>query len=208
MKKLFLYKILPVFSLFMLVLFSLTSSCFAGYTTNDDGSVTVELPDGKSYKLTSEFFNGFKYVVYGYYFDNDNNLMESCYYSNNPMTFDINPDVGYYISGDTFYGIFGSVHSYPLEVPFSGNSLTSPYSSHIIPLYSTYDVYSSDGQLVFPPAPPQEEAPQVELMKPTQLEEIPQQIAGVVEIALPIFLAIFGILLVLYLIKSKNLLHL
>lgn len=53
-----------------------------------------------------------------------------------------------------------------------------------------------------------EEVDKVELMKPTQVQEIPQQIVAVVMIVLPIFLGIFGVLLVLYLIKSKNLLQL
>lgn len=74
---------------------------------------------------------------------------------------------------------------------------------------SNTNVYDNNNELVFQGAPQaQEGAVQVELMKPTQVQEIPQQIVAVVMIVLPIFLGIFGVLLVLYLIKSKNLLHL
>lgn len=76
--------------------------------------------------------------------------------------------------------------------------------------YGNHDICnSSTNEVVFQGAPQaQEGAVQVELMKPTQVQEIPQQILAVVMIVLPIFLGIFGVLLVLYLIKSKNLLQL
>ena len=86
----------------------------------------------------------------------------------------------------------------------SGTCSGFSYSSSI---FCTADIVNENGEVVFQGAP-QEEVPKVELMKATQVEEIPQQIAGILAIALPIFLTIFGILLVLYLIKSKNLLHL
>lgn len=73
-------------------------------------------------------------------------------------------------------------------------------------LFSSYDVRNSEGELVFQGAPLV--VSQVELMKAIQPEEIPQQIAEIVVMILPIFLLIFGTLLVLYLLKSKNLLHL
>lgn len=77
-------------------------------------------------------------------------------------------------------------------------------------IFSTFDICdSTSGNVVFHVAPQaQGEVVQVELMKPTQVQEIPQQIVAVVMIVLPIFLGIFGVLLVLYLIKSKNLLQL
>lgn len=73
--------------------------------------------------------------------------------------------------------------------------------------YGQANVLDSEGNVVFQGAPHAQVA-QVELMKPTQVEEILPQIIAIVEIVLPIFLGIFGILLVLYLIKFKNLLHL
>lgn len=82
-------------------------------------------------------------------------------------------------------------------------------------IYANNNIYRLDNssgitnELVFQGAPQaQGEAVQVELMKPTQVQEIPQQIVAIVMIVLPIFLGIFGVLLVLYLIKSKNLLQL
>ena len=49
---------------------------------------------------------------------------------------------------------------------------------------------------------------QVATMEITQVEALPMAIIQIVEIILPVFLIVFGVLLVLYLIKSKNLLHL
>lgn len=71
---------------------------------------------------------------------------------------------------------------------------------------TNYDIYNSSGELFFP-LPPQV-IPQVATMEMTQVEELPRAIIQIVKIILPVFLAIFGILLVLYLIKSKNLLNL
>jgi len=90
-------------------------------------------------------------------------------------------------------------------------------------VFTTQNIVNENGDVVFQQAPqeqeeitnptnPEEEITspvvQVELMKPTQVEEILPQIIAVVGIVLPTLLTIFGVLLVLYLIKSKNLLHL
>ena len=50
--------------------------------------------------------------------------------------------------------------------------------------------------------------PMVEPMEVSKVEELPTLIIQIVEMIIPVFLIIFGTLLVLYLIKSKNLLQL
>ena len=89
-------------------------------------------------------------------------------------------------------------------------------------VFTTKNIVNENGDVVFQGAPQEQEeitnptqeeeitnpVVQVELMKPTQVQEILPQIMAVVGIVLPMLLTIFGVLLVLYLIKSKNLLHL
>lgn len=69
------------------------------------------------------------------------------------------------------------------------------------------DIYEGKDNTVVFQAPPQKvegiTIPAIQTAK-----EIPQRIVETVKIILPIFLAIFGVLLFLSLIKSKNLLHL
>lgn len=73
-------------------------------------------------------------------------------------------------------------------------------------IYANHDVLNEEGEVVFQgaPLPPQV----VEPMKIQQVEEIPQEVIKIVKMIIPTFLMIFGTLLVLYLIKSKNLLSL
>ena len=100
---------------------------------------------------------------------------------------------------------------------------TYHYNQAVKTFYGQANVLDNEGNVVFQGAPqeqeeitnptnPEEEITspvvQVELMKPTQVQEILPQIMAVVGIVLPTLLTIFGVLLVLYLIKSKNLLHL
>lgn len=70
-------------------------------------------------------------------------------------------------------------------------------------LYSNVDVYdyNNPDKLVFQGAPQME----VELVQAMKVEEIPQKIIQIIMIILPIFLLIFGTLLVIYLIRLKNL---
>ena len=72
-------------------------------------------------------------------------------------------------------------------------------------VYSNYDILDKNsGNLVFQKAPLQMVVP----MEVGKVEELPTLIIQIVEMIIPAFLIIFGTLLVLYLIKSKNLLQL
>lgn len=76
--------------------------------------------------------------------------------------------------------------------------------------FNTMDIYKANwidfvgyeftDEVVFQGAPQK-----VELVQAMKVEEIPQKITQIIMIILPIFLLIFGTLLVIYLIRSKNL---
>lgn len=72
-------------------------------------------------------------------------------------------------------------------------------------MFSNYVVLDSNGKTVFQVAPQAQVEPLSEI---TQVEEIQPVVAKIVGLVLPACLTIFGTLLVLFLIKSKNLLQL
>ena len=177
----------------------------------------VEVSEGEGY-----------FYIYVYYYEGDVSFVSD------DTCMRVNIGEG----GSATYSFYGSwisdVHDGGIiSFPTSNNGyLTSDsfttsvanYSQRLKYYYGDCAVFDNNGNEVFQGAPqgqeggitnpanPVEEITtpgvQVELMKPTQVEEILPQIIAVVEIVLPIFLGIFGVLLVLYLIKSKNLLHL
>jgi len=191
-------KILIILSIFLILIFNLYTFCFAADVTIED--TNYQLSD-----FVSSYYN--KSIVM-YRFN------ETCFFlflSDTPLVIDKSNAVVTNLDNTEFYKSFGykvdissmlllDKSSFSFLKTFSDNPLR--YAGNI--LYSTTDVYDTEGNVVFQGAP----QPKVELMKATQVEEIPQQITRVVLIVLPIFLLIFGIFLVLYLIKSKNLLNL
>lgn len=212
----FTHKFLPIIGVFLLVAFSLCTSCFASSVSYNDE--LVELPS---------FFDDYYYFIY-FKCTYDSSIEQYGYsyiycFSHNPIfVSDVNgrkqltgENCSYNCSGNSGSNWTSSstpfqsfINSIPEPTRFSGgvwiNSVD--YDNGII--LCNHDIKDVNGNVVFQVAPQVEEVPKVELMKATQVEEIPQQIVAVVMIVLPIFLAIFGVLLVLYLIKSKNLLQL
>lgn len=192
----FTHKFLPVLSIFLLALFVLCTSCFAV-----SSSITI---NDVSYEVSSfiQTFDKIFIITDG----------SSYYLFVMPYDSDIVVNGLLYCSSGSFYQATTATRSISELLSFGEDNFTSfsggsfGYGRDIY--YTNFNVYDTDGNLVFQGAPQVEEVPKVELMKATQVEEIPQQIIAVVMIVLPIFLAIFGVLLVLYLIKSKNLLQL
>lgn len=87
------------------------------------------------------------------------------------------------------------------------NSYVGYFSNKDIPVSIRKDgLYEITDEILFPGAPLP--IPMVEPMKVGKVEELPTLIIQIVEMIIPVFLIIFGTLLVLYLIKSKNLLQL
>ncbi len=190
------YRFLPLLSVFILVLFTFTTSCFADYDYSYKD---------KEYILKGDF--PFDYYVFG---RNLNDNYFAVYCSNEPFKM-ISDGSGYYKPdlsvADVYY--YNSIYQNFIDLDVSNLDIyqknPTSFSSFSIFMYSNFDVYVGNSK-VFQRTPLP--AKGVQLMKPTQVEEIPGQIVGIVKIVLPIFLSIFGILLVLYLIKSKNLLQL
>lgn len=227
------HKILPILSVFILVSFLLCTSSFGAESSN---SLTFynEYIDKD---VTLEFDNIFNYdYFYITYNSNGSYDMYHIICSDNPISYELRETGGVFWchSGvTTWYELYPSNHSKGNGLLNSSNSDLKLYQSfnsdsyeyysgglfHDL-VFSNFDVYTYDyankcftDNLVFQAAPSETETPTqetqaVELVKAIQVQEIPQQIAGILKIVLPIFLAIFGVLLVLYLIKSKNLLHL
>ena len=229
-RKIFTHKFLPVIAVFMLVLFTLTTSCFAG---------NIELDNNQNLIIPDEYLSK-KYVFFNFsecFGTGNSGLRSVFFYASDYCDFTISNSEREYISARSFYQTLNTLslsdnasssfsYSYFANV-FNGNNFDFDLTGDIVEnsnssftfrcfdgdnvnltnyYYSNFDVLDSSGNVVFQKAP--QETFQVELMKPTQVEEIPAQIVGIVKIVLPIFLTIFGVLLVLYLIKSKNLLQL
>ena len=231
-RKIFTHKFLPIIAVFMLVLFTLTTSCFGAMTyTMEDGSELIleTLPDILysdivlfKVDINSTTWKDFDYFLCTY--NSSEGVFAYPYY-------DFSTDVPCPITNIRFSFIkslndVSTVRDGNMVRCYSYNSSTGVWklssegtynlslTGNIVSYYSTKDIYSFKpddsnnlvGDVVFQGAPLP--ITQVELMKPIQVEEIPAQIVGIVKIVLPIFLIIFGVLLVLYLIKSKNLLQL
>ncbi len=134
-----------------------------------------------------------------YTFKFTSNKSESCFSGGGYSPFSSNPiEVDYNISKVSLSDVESFDYTYHTSLE---DTCTAEFRC-----FSNYDICDTEGNVVFPAPPQTVEA--VELMKETQVEEIPQQIVAILKIIIPIFLAIFGTLLLLYLIKSKNLLNL
>lgn len=203
MKEILKNKLLIIFLIAFLVA-SFTCSCF--YSVYASETLTYEGKDGKlnEFIVNDNLLSTAKYIMV---FSLKN--CDACYlfYSNKPMKVSVSNNM-YTVYGEGFKALSGGVSNHVpssdedysttvAEVKFAGIT-----DSRIF--YANFNVYDTEGKLVFQGAPLEE----VELMRATQVEEIPQQINRVLMIVIPIFLLIFGTLLVLYLIRSKNLLHL
>lgn len=209
MQNLFKNKLFIILSLFIILIIFISSSCFAF-----EDSVEINYPSN----ILSDNIKGFIVLsndnislwtfdsscyIYSVTEENGHTIVRVFMTSNTSMSFN-----RYNFDNNTFDFIreqnYGEAVTYPIDTYYNSilfYNVDNP-NNISVPIAET-------PTLVFQGAPQaQGEVVQVELMKPTQVQEIPQQIVSVVMIILPIFLGIFGVLLVLYLIKSKNLLQL
>lgn len=212
MKNKFLtHKLLPVLSIFLLALFVLCTSCFA--------SNTVSFTNSYTNKQIDMIFPNLDYNYYLIFTIRSNN--KYTYYltlSNQPMTLTSSPNfkVSTVDGSNLYYYEYGSVDSSCTTIDFSNKSplmttrsVTLGSTVELADYYiatANYDVYNDSNELVFQGAP--QEIAQVEPMKIQQVEELVPKMVEIVKIVLPVCLIVFGTLLVVYLIKSKNLLHL
>lgn len=218
-------KLFIILSIFLIIILGITSSCFA------ESENTIEITPSREGGTTSVILPSFCGTDYDYYLISAQNFYDSSFkrytlrigiiVSNSPL-YANNSNIITNKDGSVFYYNFFEYNyktsmssSYDLSAVLLSDfsacyvSLNSSVFESDYFVYSNHTIYSdnTESNVVFQGAP-QVEQPKVELMKATQVEEIPQQITKIVMIILPVFLAIFGTLLVLYLIKSKNLLHL
>lgn len=101
----------------------------------------------------------------------------------------------------------GFVYDKSFAMTTLDNSYVGYFSNKDVPVcINENGKFAITNDLLFPGAPLP--IPMVEPMKVGKVEELPTLIIQIVEMIIPVFLIIFGTLLVLYLIKSKNLLHL
>ena len=172
--------------LLFLVLLTIGTTCFASFDIDVDGSL-LSFPDLPSNVLDKEIYFLTKSTI------------TNQYYLYTTTTNKVCADGGFGLSGTRWeYNVGGTEWI---------NERTSSSFNYINPdlvLYSTVDLYDLDDNLVF------QKAPQVvvEPMKIAQVGEIPQEVIKIVQMIIPACLLIFGTLLVVYLIKSKNLLQL
>ena len=142
---------------------------------------------GEKLVNSSKEFNGSKYLMlscYPYY-----NSKVSLDLSKTPKEFDFSTDSYASVSEGSWGSWIDSTILYP------SRSL----------LYSNSDILiEGTDKVVFQGAPQTQVEP---LMEITQVEEIQPAVAKIVGLVLPACLIIFGTLLVLYLIRSKNLLQ-
>lgn len=208
-------KIFLILVIFFIVLLGMitNSYCALEIEMSDGEKVTFENPpnDGNPdffvYHFSSESSgNGYMFLTY------DSISYNFGYYDGVFICFD---NTGKLFEGIKVYKIYSSNLNGYFEPSYDTASVGFP-SSSIRSFYSTKDIYECyqndnfkyvlGSQILFQGAPLP--IPMVIPMEVSKVEELPTLIIQIVEMIIPAFLIIFGTLLVLYLIKSKNLLQL
>lgn len=210
-------KIFLILGIFFIILLGMitNSYCAVEYEMSDGKKVTFENPpnDGNPdffiwYVDNNAVNNSYFYITYNSMYCNIGFLDGS-----SPIVcFD--KDTGSMIEGMNLYTIKADKldGAFTLFQEKQSSIGVDPPST---PFYSTKDIYSCsrvssgiyklNNELLFQGAPlPIQMVTPMEVGK---VEELPTLIVQIVEMIIPAFLIIFGVLLVLYLIKSKNLLQ-
>lgn len=221
MKNILKNKLLIISVLFSIIITTMCSSVFASETTTYNYSLIY---DSKNININVDDYADFSNYLVEIAERNGGYLYISVYYFNGDVSF-VSRDSDFFVNIGEGGSVAYFTRSFPISDINDGKIVSFPssgeaslrnysfsttianYSERVKTYYGVGTVLDTSSNVVFQGAP-QAQVAQVELMKPTQVEEILPQIIAVVEIVLPIFLGIFGVLLVLYLIKSKNLLHL
>lgn len=207
-------KIFLILGIFFIVLL--------GMITNSKATMEYEMSNGEILSFESVPTDGnpdflmFKYDlsstvyrIYYYTFDNTKGTLVS------------NSGLAYSFLNDNKFPGAIKMYEYYSDSPGKGFVYSNSFSTTTLDpnykcYYSTQDIpvanYIGDGrfeitdEILFQGAPLP--IPMVTPMEVGKVEELPTLIIQIVEMIIPAFLIIFGTLLVLYLIKSKNLLQL
>lgn len=212
----FLFKILPCLLIAMIAVMCLFGSTVCAF---DGNNVVISDGFGTEHKIVfdDDILNQFNYITIVRY-EWSNYIGNFVVILTNDSNLTITPDVSssqsnmiircsdFYLSSDQSFSNNTEQNMSISSFTQRTDSFNIGGSSSMSIVYSNIDIYDVDNNLVFQ-APPQKvegiTIPAIQTAK-----EIPQRIVETVKIILPIFLAIFGVLLFLSLIKSKNLLHL
>lgn len=227
-------KLLIILAIFLVLVFTITTNCFAAEkdsviinNSSLNKNQTIFLPVGYGTDYNYYLIQHFNYYDEGFYtilylsesqiystgntgiFSEGKFLCFELYYSSFKDTIDLS---SLDFSGYTHLGpsdrelvILDGIKScyvYCYNGDFIGGFINFSNSSFV---YSNHTIFKKDTDEVVFQKPPQTT---VSLMGEMKAEEIPQLILTILEIIIPIFLTIFGMLFVIYLIRSKNLLHL
>lgn len=211
--KFFCNKIFILLLTFLLLVFSFSSVSF-GYFFYDSDNNMYNFNDNVVNQIkTYDIYNSDFYVLGCQWSFNEDNTYFVFFIKKTdtltitfdaPNSWSVNEPVEYTSCSFTSDGVLKED-----SVPSSDNLTTANISSSYFFNNECYDnigflangtFYKSDGTIFF------RLTPLAEAMRIRRVEEIPQMIALLMRILLPILLSLFGTLLVLFLIKSKNLL--
>lgn len=209
MKKIYINKLLVILSLFTILISTIFTNVFASFdfTTSDGNNYTVfDVPsDGNSYFIVYPLYSNIIIITSSvpicHGFD-AGGYSATCYRGKDMHKYySASKDYSTYSREDE--SAFSTYAKDNYEYMYTGSS--AEYRIDKL-LYSNHDITDKYGKVVFQGAPLTPTP--VEPLKITQVEEIQPAVAKIVDLVLPACLIIFGTLLVLYLIKSKNLLQL
>lgn len=196
----FTHKILPIIGLIFFILFVFSVNCFAFTVVENETEVVLpDLPEdiNKNTHFIITHYKTSSNNYYCIYYTNDTNFSTIKIATSSMgfgQSFNIVDKDGNLCSNyerDCKNGVWGNVQT------FGDLCLTT---THTV-LYSTDDIYNSDGTIFFPGTPLKMG---VQLMNPMEVEEIPQLITKLLTILVPVGLTIFGILLLVYLLGSRR----
>lgn len=187
-------KVLIILFLFILLTITLFSNVFAYDISYDNNT----------YNFTTNFpedFFGYHYIITKSSSQIAGKDYFSVIYSKTDLTVSFNSSYTFY-SDTTIWSQAGfSDTQFLCDESHTYSGGTNGTYTYIIS--ASENIFNTEGDLVFQVAPLG-----VEPMKIQQVEEIPLMMEKIIKMILPVCLIIFGTLLVIYLIKSKNLLQL
>lgn len=213
MIKFFTNKIFIIILLLFAVLFNLASVCFA---SNIEYNLSNDL---YSYTLLvdSSLINSYDYYCFIFIVNsNSDYCCVSTYFSNEPFIFNAGHGKLLSSSENGFYGIRHSFTFSDLSFPYFDNVCFSAddlltYSSdgtagYTVSYISSHDILDTNNNVVFQGAPAQEEQQQgetqgIQTLTLEQAEQIPQAMTQTLQVVIPVGLVVFGIGLVIYLVR-------
>ena len=216
-KNLFTHKILPIVAIFMFVLFTLTTNCFAttDFVINDDnyGNLNIAFPDSVS--------NYQYYLCFYKYYENTNpqRIDLKFYFSDSPFSIrNINggsafniissaESIVYYIdagseplsSSNSRYNVSTNTLTYDSLGEFAYNS---QYDYHAVVYNSisdyshlnNYEVLDADtGEIFFPGAP--QKVVLAEIIQEAQPEKVTQEVVEIIPIVIPVLVGLIACLI-------------